>query len=776
MKNPLTISVLAAISWLFFALVVTVSAIRSGPTFDSSIMSLLPKSDQQPVVQMAVEQMSDRFSKRLILLLSADNEGKARAATSQLAGDLATLLDISKIDWHIDDKQIERIQQESYPYRFSILDKASRELLLAGKQKQIQDRALLRLYNPLSMGQTSLIDDPFGLFTEMSLTRKNELNIQASNSLLKVTGTEVPTYMIMLTLAGDPFSPAVQEKVLGEITAHSMSLKQAGITLRMSGMLLHAEAGARQASHEISTIGIGSLLGIIVMILWVFRQFRPVVLMLFPVVVGCLTAAAVTMLVFGRVHLITFAFGAGLVGVSIDYALHFLCERHASSSGSVLRKILPGLLLGLFSSVTAYAAQAFTPFPGLQQMAVFSVVGLVASWLTVVLWFPLLTNNDAQRTLTAVNKLDIVRHYFPRVEGSPILIVLLLIMVGISVTLIIGSKSLDDIRLLQTSPESLLMQEKEVQKILGGSSSSQFLLIDEDSLEECLQKEEQIIPLLDSLKEQGLLLGYQAVSQQLPSYQRQTENIVLIKQLYTQHLNSFYDKLHIANEKLLEASSTLEQATMFQLSPELWLKQQESEMWQDLIVTYDGEAAATIIRFTGIISDDAKQKLMGLANKNRGVTYIDQVQNISDLMSNYRNVFTSWIVMAYFCVLLVLVFRYKTQVWRVILPPLLASLFTLALLVHLEQGLNLFHLMALILVLGIGLDMGIFLAETGESSHTWLAVSLSTYTSLLAFGLLALSDTPVLHHFGLTVLIGLVAVLLLALIMRKNNTIGVVQI
>ena len=87
---------------------------------------------------------------------------------------------------------------------------------------------------------------------------------------------------------------------------------------------------------------------------------------------------------------------------------------------------------------------------------------------------------------------------------------------------------------------------------------------------------------------------------------------------------------------------------------------------------------------------------------------------------------------------------------------------------QIEQGLNLFHLMALILVLGIGLDMGIFLIETDEAAHTWLAVSLSAYTSLLAFGLLALSDTPVLHHFGLTVAIGLSLVWLLVPLMRKN--------
>lgn len=773
MKPQFSISTLVAIAWLLFILLLTVFALRSGPTFDSSILSLLPESDQKPMVTQATEKMSDRFSKRLILLLSSDNDDAARAATNQLAGALAKLPDVSKIDWHIGDKEFERIQQESFPYRFSTLDKRTRELLLAGNQQQVQDRALLWLFSPLSVGKTSLVDDPFGLFAEASLSRKTELNIQVFNSLLKVTGVERPTYMIMLTLAGDPFSSQVQGRILGEISAQNLKLQQAGVSLRMSGMILHAEAGARQASHEILTIGIGSLLGIIVMMLGVFRQFKPLLLMMFPIVVGCLAAAAVTMLVFGRVHLITFAFGAGLVGVSIDYALHFLCERQVSSSGTVLRKILPGLSLGLFSSVMAYAAQAFAPFPGLQQMAVFSVVGLIASWLTVVLWFPLLTQKDSDHALNVVKKLGLIRRCFPKVEESPVLIILLLLMVVVSLNSIISSKNLDDIRLLQTSPESLLMQEKETQQLLGGTSSSQFLLINAGSLEACLQKEESIMPLLDSLQNQGVVHGYQAVSQQLPSFQRQAENIKLIKQLYKQQLNVLYDKLHLPNDKLLEARSELNKATMHQLSPALWSQQQGSKMWLDMIVTQDSKVAATVIRFTGVMDNDAKQALTTLASNNQGVMYIDQVQNMSNLMSAYRKEVTGWIVWAYLGVLFILVLRYKRQVWRVVLPPLLASLFTLALLVHLEQGLNLFHLMALILVLGIGLDMGIFLTETGGSSHTWLAVSLSSYTSLLAFGLLALSDTPVLHHFGLTVLIGLLAVLLLAVIMRKNDTIRV---
>ncbi|MEI8649745.1 hypothetical protein P4S73_20665 [Paraglaciecola sp. Hal342] len=82
---------------------------------------------------------------------------------------------------------------------------------------------------------------------------------------------------------------------------------------------------------------------------------------------------------------------------------------------------------------------------------------------------------------------------------------------------------------------------------------------------------------------------------------------------------------------------------------------------------------------------------------------------------------------------------------------------------------NIFHLLGLILVLGIGLDMGIFMTESTSNEQTWLAVSLSSLTSLLAFGLLAWSQTPVLHHFGLSVLIGLSVVWLLTPTMCRHD-------
>lgn len=759
-----------AISWLLTVFVVISLAFRQGAVFDSSIISLLPESEQQPLVQQATEQMAENFSRRLILLLSGKNEEKVRTAVQSLAENLIAIPDVSSVDWQVDDGEISRYRDELFTYRFSILEPGIRELLLSRNYKQIGDQALMSLFSPLPVGSDGVVDDPFGLFNELSLNRKADLNLKVSNSLLKVTETELPTYMLMVTLAREPYSSELQRSVLGVIETQKSLLSLSGISINMSGMLIHAEAGARQASKEISSIGLGSLLGIVIVMLLVFRQLKPLALMLLSITVGCISAAAVTVLVFDRVHLITFAFGAGLVGVSIDYALHFLCERSATSSEQVLRKILPGLLLGLFSSVLAYSAQALTPFPGLQQMATFSVVGLTASWLTVVLWFPFLTRGSDSQSLKAADKLNNVRKHFPRLQGRPIPVLILLVIFILAVKSLWNSEALDDIRLLQTSPASLLAQEKSVQQALGVTSSSQFLLVTADTLEQCLQKEERLVTDFEKLKKEGLLKDYQALSLVLPSLNRQAENAEMVQQLYAQQLKPFYGTLNLSEDRLLMAQQSFEQGSTRLLTPDAWLQQQGSENWNNLIVMNTAETAATVIRFSGLSNESVKQSLISIAEAEAGVSFVDKVQNISDLMGNYRIQIIYWIAIAYFCVLLVLLSRYKQQVWRVVLPPLLASVFALAMVSQFEQGINLFHLMALILVLGIGLDMGIFLMETNDAPYTWLAVSLSTYTSLLAFGMLAWSDTPVLHHFGLTVLSGLAFVWLLTPLMRKNNS------
>ena len=91
------------------------------------------------------------------------------------------------------------------------------------------------------------------------------------------------------------------------------------------------------------------------------------------------------------------------------------------------------------------------------------------------------------------------------------------------------------------------------------------------------------------------------------------------------------------------------------------------------------------------------------------------------------------------------------------LPTALASALALALIGLLGQPLQLFNMLAFLLILGMGVDYGIFLLAQPQRDlvRPFLTITLAAISTLLAFGLLALSGTPALHAFGLTMLFGI---------------------
>jgi len=126
------------------------------------------------------------------------------------------------------------------------------------------------------------------------------------------------------------------------------------------------------------------------------------------------------------------------------------------------------------------------------------------------------------------------------------------------------------------------------------------------------------------------------------------------------------------------------------------------------------------------------------------------------------------VLAAYAVLCAVLYPRYRGRTWRVLAPTAAASVLTLTVMGFSGQQLQLFHVLALMLLLGVGVDYGIFMQEDAKgiagSAHDapWLAVALSAASTILSFGLLALSGTPALRAFGLTMLLGAALVWLLA--------------
>ena len=123
-----------------------------------------------------------------------------------------------------------------------------------------------------------------------------------------------------------------------------------------------------------------------------------------------------------------------------------------------------------------------------------------------------------------------------------------------------------------------------------------------------------------------------------------------------------------------------------------------------------------------------------------------------------------FLVIAYAVIALLLLLRYRSsRAFLVLLTPISSSIMVLGLLSSFGIAISLFHVFALFLVLGLGMDYGIFLRETGvDNQASLLAIFLSAVTTCLGFGLLAISDTPMVSAFGLVMLMGGLLNLLLA--------------
>jgi predicted exporter len=263
--------------------------------------------------------------------------------------------------------------------------------------------------------------------------------------------------------------------------------------------------------------------------------------------------------------------------------------------------------------------------------------------------------------------------------------------------------------------------------------------------------------------EKRLISGYQAISNWVPSLHAQGEHRQLIHDKLLDDgaaLNLLAKEVGEGDEWASRSREGL-LASALPLSPENFFKSPISEPSRPIWLGNVNGTYASIVGLRGVKKDNLAI-LQQAASGLEGVQWVDKVSEVSSVLATYRQYMTWLVIFSYFAVYGLLYPRYGRDTWRVVAPTAIASLVTLALLGSVGAGLQLFHVLALMLLLGIGIDYGIFLQEHfgRRDAIAWLSVALSAINTLLSFGLLSLSKTPALQAFGMTMLIGTVALCL----------------
>ncbi|GJI89877.1 MMPL family transporter [Duganella hordei] len=730
---------------------------------DTDIMALLPVQERDPVLQQSFLHMVDAAQQRVVVLVGAADWQDAKCAADAYSATLDARKDLFKATPINDQTQADWLSLFQQ-HRLTLLT-AQQEAQLREQPSQFWlDAALAKLYAPFGGPKLgSWQEDPFGLFSGWVQERAQETPVRPRDGHLFVADAQLQYVLLPLTLKVPALSMTAQESVLP-------LLKQAGDAARKAvpqmelieaGVILHAAAASAQASGEVSTIGIGSLLGIILLMWFAFHSFKPISLILLSIGIGCLGALSVCWLLFGRVHLLTLVFGASLIGVAQDYGIYFLCNRLAADekidSPALLKRLLPGLSLTLLAAVIGYMGLALTPFPGLRQMAVFSALGLVFAWMTVVFWFPALIGGRTLKSGALVRAYGTALQRWPQLRMNRATLVAAVVFVlaaGYGVSRL-GAN--DDIRLLQTPPKHLIADQIKLSKLLDAPTPVQYFLVRGASSETVLQREEALKARLDKLIAAHRISGYQAMSNWVPSARTQAARRALIEEKLLNDGGPLQGLARQTDEDAQWIAATRNGllAAAAPLTLDDFLKTPASDPWRHLWLGGIDGGYASIVALRGLESKSVAEVLLA-ANGLQGVQWVDKVAEISSVLGRYRQ-YMSWVALGAYAVVFALLFpRYRRKTWRVLAPTALASIATLALLGYGAQNLQLFHVLALMLLLGVGVDYGIFMQEHPDRrDHTpWLAVGMSAANTILSFGLLGLSKTPALQAFGLTMLLG----------------------
>ena len=752
---------------------------------DTDILALLPVQERDPVLQRSFSHMVDAAQQRVLVLVGAPDWADATRAADAYAAVLAAhagLFQATPLDAQTQGDWLALFQQ----HRLSLLTAQQEKDLREQPAQFWLDSALGKLYAPFGGPKPGAWrDDPFGLFGGWVMERAQETPVRPRDGRLFVAGAGRLYVLLALTLKVPALSMTAQQAVLPLLAQAAGAARRATpqVELISAGVILHAAAAAAQASSEVSTIGIGSLLGIILLVWLTFHSFKPIFLILLSIGIGCLGALSVCWLLFGRVHLLTLVFGASLIGVAQDYGLYFLCNRlnadPALASQTLLRRLLPGLCLTLLTTVIGYMGLALTPFPGLRQMAVFSALGLVFAWLTVLLWFPVLVGAGTLNSgaLVRVYGAALARWPVLRMNRASLAAVLLLALLALAGIARLGAN--DDIRLLQTPPPQLVGEQIKLSQLLDAPTPVQYYLVRASSAEIVLQREEALKRRLDALIAQQRISGYQALSNWVPSARTQAARRALLEQTLLAGggpLGALAARLG-EDAQWLAATRAALLAGGAPLTLAAFLQAPASEPWRHLWLGQVAGGYASIVALRGMNHAGLAQ-LQQAADGLDGVMWVDKVADISSLLGRYREYMGKVVLAGYGVVFCLLLPRYRRNTWRVLAPAAAASIATLALLGFAAQNLQLFHVLALMLLLGVGVDYGIFMHEHPDRRERtpWLAVGLSAANTILSFGLLGLSQTPALRAFGLTMLIGTALVWLIVPCFASTHESGHVKI
>ncbi len=498
--------------------------------------------------------------------------------------------------------------------------------------------------------------------------------------------------------------------------------------LLMAGMLLHSASATAQAKSEITTFGLFSLVAVFFLVVAAFRTIKPIVASFSVVFSALLFGLCAVTLFFQTIHLLAFVFAVSILGIAIDYAFHVLVLRQYSegSASEVRSKIFIPLTVALISTIVGYSLFFLTPIQLLHQVVIFVGFGLIGAYFTAITLLPHIEFNGHGSLFSFIVK-----------PNGFILVVASLLLV-ISSPLIVFD---DNIANLNTRNTQLVTEEKAIVQLTGESIYPYTVIVNGASQEGLLEEATNITQLLADRAETNQ--EFKSISNWVFPLSKQQANWRIVKDNWDagsfDTIKEYIDGATVDNQ--LAQKEGISELPEF-LSQSIGLN----------IIASDGRYWTAILSSTPL-----NKNQLTMLDENTSATYIDLPKELSLQLTEVRKSLSIIVIPAAIIILLLLAVQYG---WRsgfvMTLVPFVAAGLALVFSAFIQSSLNIFNLLACLLIFTLSIDYVVFFRAHGHSKIISHTISLSALSSALTFGVMIVSKTPAVSSFGLTLLVGII--------------------
>jgi predicted exporter len=787
----------ASVTALWLCCVAAAAIIVARAHYITDLSAFLPAAPT-PRQQLLVDQLRDGPASRLILMSIEQGDAGARAAVSEaLAARLRRDRQFSSVN-NGEPVTALRDREFLFQHRYLLSDSVSAARFTAtGLHAAIAD-TIGELASPAGLMLKSLLpNDPTGEMLHI-IDQLERIPSPATSGGVWVSPDGARALMVAQTAAGGSDTDRQALAIAAIRAAFAAAVRESAasgasrVQLTLSGPGVFAVAARAKIERAAVRLSIVSSILVVTLLFAVYRSLPALALGLAPVATGAVTGIAAVALGFGAVHGITLGFGITLIGESVDYSIYFFVQsrRRRQDDATSLnwqRTWWPTIRLGMLTSVCGFASLLPSGFPGLAQLGLYSICGLIAAALVTRYVLPaLLPGGFAIHDVAPVG-LRVARLLrWPRRLRGAVIAGLGLALAALALAVLHRHQAtLWNRELAALSPISAEDQnyDARLRADLSAADVRDLVIVSGPSLESVLGGAERAGRALGPLVDAKVIAGFDSPANFLPSAATQAARRSSLPaaaqlrdnlrqatadlELDRERLQPFLTDVEAARHAPLVTARDLEGTSLDTGFEALILRQKDR--WNALLPLH----AAPEHQAPGSPQVAEALQRAGLDE----ALVLDLKQESDALYAGYLTeaIHLSLAGALALIVLLLIALRSAARVARVLAPLLLAVLVVAAGLALCGVQLTILHLVGMLLIVAVGSNYALFfdrqaqLHETGSEALTLASLVIANTSTVIAFGLLSFSQVPVLVALGATVAPGAFLALLFAAMFARHD-------